>query len=135
MGVFQDAIEWGSHNVFANTDGGPAEKIWLAPAGDWTKKQTVSAVVIRDHLQGSNEVRGDGVSLEKPGGRTVRESLLVEFLECAPLQTLQDRQTPDQIKVDGVVWSAVRRTGFDTAMKAYIFVRTADIHLLRQSSR
>jgi hypothetical protein len=132
MGLFEDAVNWGAANVFGSSHTGPAETIWLAPASDWTAKRMVSAVVVRDHLQGSNEVRGDGVNLEKPAGRSVRESIVVEFHAGEQLQRIVDSQKPDQVKVDDVIWSAVRRLGNDSGMQAYLFVRSTDVAVFRR---
>jgi|688.fasta_scaffold02433_29 hypothetical protein len=132
MGLFENAVNWGASNVFGSSDIGPAETIWLAPASDWTVKRMVSAVVIRDHLQGSNEVRGDGVNLEKPAGRSVRESIVIEFQAGEQLQRIVDSQKPDQVKVDDVIWSAVRRLGNDSGMQAYLFVRSTDVAVFRR---
>jgi hypothetical protein len=132
MGLFEDAVNWGAVNVFGSSDVGPAEIIELALSSDWTAKKHVSAVVIRDHLQGSNEVRGDGVNLEKPTGRAVRESIVVEFQADEQLQRVVDSQKPDQVKVDGVIWSAVRRLGNDSGMQAVLFVRNTDVAVFRR---
>jgi hypothetical protein len=127
MGLFNDAVNWGSANVFGSSEIGPAEQFWLAPGSDWTARRWVTGVVVRDHLQGSNEVKGDGVNLEKPGGRSVRESIVIEFHSEEEIQRVVDPQKPDQVKVDDVVWSAVRRLGNDSGMKAYLFVRAVDV--------
>ena len=127
MGLFDEAVNWGASNVFGSSEIGPAETFWFAPASDWTAKRWVTGVVVRDHLQGSNEVKGDGVNLEKPGGRSVRESIVIEFQADETIQRVVDPQKPDQVKVDDVIWSAVRRLGNDSGMQAYLFVRATDV--------
>lgn len=133
-GLFDSLGKWAAHNLFTNNTIGPSETIEFAPAGDWTLAEPVQAVVIRDHYQGSNEVRGDGIALEKPSGRTVRDSIVIEFNECVEIQTVQNRSKPDQVKVDDLIWSAVRTLGDDSAMRAVLFVRTTDIHVRRETT-
>lgn len=133
MSLFDDAVSWGSSNVFANFSSGPAEIFWFAPGSDWGAKRRVTGVVVRDHLQGSNEVKGDGVNLEKASGRTVRESIVIEFKANESIQRVVDPQKPDQVKIDDVIWSAIRRLGNDSGLQAMLFVRTTDVAITRRS--
>ena len=126
MGYVDELLEWHAEHTITN-DEMFGDTVVLAPAGDWDNKVTESCVVIADHAQGSNEVQGDGVRLERPGGRTVRDSVSVEFKTSADIQRVQSRAKPDQIKWDGVIWSAVRTTGWDSAMKTALFVRAKDV--------
>lgn len=134
-GLFDSVSNWAAENAFANAAIGPAERIEFAPAGNWARATYPLAVVVRDHYQGSNEVRGDGVALEKPSGRTVRDSIVVEFLECVDIQRVQSRNAPDQVKVDDVIWVAVRTLGDDSAMRGVLFVRNTDVLVRNQTMR
>lgn len=126
MGYVDDILNWHAENTVTN-DEMFGDVVILAPAGDWDNKVNENCVVIADHAQGSNEVQGDGVRMERPGGRTVRDSISVEFKVSAEIQRVQSRQHPDEIKWDGVIWSAQRTTGWDDAMRTVLFVRTKDV--------
>ena len=130
MGYVDDILNYHAENIHTN-DAIFGDTVVLAPSGDWDSKETVSCNVIPDHLQGSNEVRGDGVRLERTSGRTVRDSIIIEFRSSANIQRVQSRQHPDQINWDGSIWGAVRTVGYDQAMKTVLFTKTKDV--LRQS--
>ena len=134
-GLFDSLDNWTAQNVILNDEVGPAEQVPFAPASNWNKRQLLPGVVIRDHFQGSNEVRGDGVALNRGGERAVRESILIEFRNCrGKCQRCQDPQTPEQVEIDGFIWSAVRCTGSDRQLQTWLFVRAGAV-LGRQGSR
>lgn len=136
MGIFDDLEDWTAKNIFANTDIGPAEIVEFIPKGDWSKIKKVSAVVVRDHFQGSNEVRGDGIAMEKPSGRTERNSIVVEFLECVDVAETQDRAKPDLIRLNNkAIYSAVRTLGEDDGMRGVLFVNVKDLFRRQQTPR
>jgi len=129
MGQFEDIVAWADENVFGNSDSGPASTVRFVPASDWGSAVDVDAVVIRDGLQGSNEVRGDGQSNDKPYGRSIRDSIIIEFLRSLPIQiqVVQDSQKPDLVKYDGMVYAAQRTIGIDSSMQAVLFTRNVDV--------
>lgn len=124
--MYDDLIKFHAEELFANEDFFGVV-VSLAPQGNWNLARDTAVVSISDHLLGSNENRGDGVRLERDKGRSVRDSILVEFLKDANIQREQKRQKPDLIQYDGSVWTAVRTIAFDDAMKAVHFVRTRDV--------
>lgn len=126
MGYVDDILTFHADCLHTNDDIF-GDAVVLAPSGNWDNKSVVPCVVIPDHLQGSNEVRGDGVRLERADGRTVRDSILIEFKTSANIQRIQSRQHPDQIKWDGSIWSAVRTVGYDQALKSVLFVKVTDV--------
>lgn len=130
MGLFESLEKWTAENVFLNTNAGPAQDIIFAPRGKWDEAFITRAVVIGDQLQGSNEVQGDGVVLNKPDGSTERETIRVEL--CIKLKIeAQDPINPDQIKVDGVIYAAKRVLGRDRGTQTVLFVRSKAIRQIR----
>lgn len=134
MGIYDSIESFHTGNIFAN-ENFTGKLVEFAPAGDWNNTSIVPAEVIGEGLPGSNEVRGDGVRLESRDGRTVRDSITVEFRSAVNVQRVQSRAKPDMIKWDDVVWVAVRTIGFDENMKSVRFVRTKDVLTGRQSRR
>lgn len=134
MGIYDSIESFHASNVFAN-EKFTGKMVVFAPAGDWDNSDVVVAIAIGEGLPGSNEVRGDGVRLESRDGRTVRESITVDFKSSVNVQRVQSRAKPDLIEWDGVVWAAVRTIGFDENMKSVGFVRTSDVLTGRQSRR
>lgn len=134
QGLFE-SLEKFTGKLMTNKVFGPARVIQFVQLGDFSKATDESAVVIEDHLQGSNEVRGDGVSLEKPVGRSERATILVEFCRCVEIQEPQPRNNPDLVVIDGTVYTCVRTTGRDRGMISALFVKSTDQHIYNQTRR
>ncbi len=134
LGIFE-SLEQFTGKLMTNKVFGPARTVRFIPLGDFNKATEEDAVVVEDHLQGSNEVRGDGVALEKPVGRSERTSLLIEFCRCLDIQEPQPRNNPDLVVVDDEIYTCVRVTGRDRGMISALFVKSNDQHIYKQSRR
>lgn len=126
MGYVDDILNFHADAIHTNDDIF-GDTVTLAPGGDWADKESVNCTVIPDHLIGSNEVQGDGVRMERKDGRTVRDSILVEFKTDANIQRVQSRMKPDEIQWDSQIWSGVRTVGYDQAMKSVLFVKISNV--------
>lgn len=134
LGLFE-SLEKLTGRLMTNKVFGPARTIRFVPLSDFSKATDESAVVVEDHLQGSNEVRGDGVALEKPVGRSERESIVVEFCRCVELQEPQPRNNPDLVVIDGEIYTCVRTTGRDRGMISALFTKSSDQNIYKQTRR
>jgi hypothetical protein len=134
MGIFSDLNQWAAKEVFLDSAVGPAEEVEIVPSGDWSRVVTAIAVVTRDSLPGTNEVRGDGVALERPAGRTIRETLVADLSNCLEIPVGRNNSTLMRLS-DGTIWVAVRIQGKDDSLQSVIFARSQDIQLRNESKR
>lgn len=137
MNRFDSFNAYVTKRLFLSGDNGCAREYEFAPRGDWTRVTTVMVVAIRDHLQGSNELAGDGVRLDQnDGDRTVRDSIVIEVSSRRKLlQNPQDRNAPDEIRIRGIIYTAIRRIAEDDEMEAWVFARQAPVNVKHGTRR
>lgn len=115
--VLEDAAVGG---VFLPTDddGNPTdfnELVEFYPEGDPGRRVQTHAVVFEDNLEGTREVRGDGVVSNDRDGRRTRESAIFEVPQSLDVRVRQKAQRPDQFRdASGELWKVVRIEGRDS---------------------
>ena len=79
------------------------------PAYDAANVETVNAVVDRRGLQGTREVRGDGVTFNRPEGKSVRQTAHIYVPITLNVREEQPNQDPDVFKDGtGMIWVVKR---------------------------
>lgn len=111
-------------SVFLDTDEF-AESITFWPKGVIADAETITAVVNRDHEEGTREAHGDGVvNDEHMAGHKIRTSLVLEIAATVSINHPPGRFGPDLFKIDGETWALKRILGRDDGLVAILVVRT-----------
>ena len=110
--------------VFLDTDEF-AESISWYPKGVLGDLETITAIVTRDHEEGTREAHGDGVvNDEQEAGRTIRTSLVIEVLATVAITDPPEDMRPDLFAIDGKTWALKRVLGRDDGLQTLLVVRT-----------
>jgi hypothetical protein len=106
------------------------ETVTFYPGGStaYATNETVDVLWDEDSLPGTNEVHGDGVTIERNAGRRIRQSITIE----APASLVVDETNdpPDKfVRADGTVAIVKRKMGADAAMKSYRCIAVNDLQI------
>lgn len=87
--------------------------VWFYPAWSEENKVQVNVIVDEDDVEGTREVRGDGVAINTREGRSVRRTIKIECPATLPVRQVQPKSLPDVFKVDGELFPVKRIVGQD----------------------
>jgi len=88
------------------------ENLSFYPLYNAENVETVNAVVVRRGLEGTREVRGDGVTFNRVEGKSVRRTAKIYVPVDLDVQVVQPNVNPDAFKDDdGVIWIVKRIDG------------------------
>lgn len=119
-------------------DGNPTEFneiVTYYPEFDVDQAVSVNAVVIRDRLEGTNEVFGDGRTFNRDQGRGVRDSIVLEIPASINVRDVQPTDRPDAFKIGGETWIVKRIIGEDADMQSVLAVKATQQHERMQTRR
>lgn len=123
-----DAADGGT--FFPTSSGSPVgfnETVTFYPQYDSANAQTVNAMVIRDRLEGTREVRGDGNVFNRDDGRSVRRSVTIICAASLNVRQKQPLRDPDAfVDSDGVTWIVKRIEAQDEYLQDVLCVHRDD---------
>ena len=121
--TLSDDIVTDASSVFLDTDDF-AESIKFYKRGKRDTEETVTAIVNRDHEEGTREAHGDGVvNEEHRAGYALRKSLVIEVLATTDITDPPDDMAPDMWKIDNEMWASKRVLGRDDGLVGILVVR------------
>jgi hypothetical protein len=126
--IVEDATPGGAL-LPVDDDGNPSDfnqTIYYYPEADGEQKTTVNAIVSENSLEGSREAHGDGIVLNKPHGRAVRESISIWISNTTDItiRKVQPHKHPDCFQVDDEFYVVKRVLGRGIGFKKVICIRT-----------
>lgn len=120
MTDFQDMLAADRDAVFLNLDEF-GETVIRWPQGDSDSPVEITAIVVWDREEGTNQVDGDGQVPETPHGERIRTSAI---LWASAAIELHDK---DVFVVDGEECGSRRQLSHDSAMQSWKIVKTTGI--------
>lgn len=110
-----------------------AETLALAPSGIWANAVEFAGVWDAGDEEGRNQEEGDGVILEKRGGRRTRHIVVVECSVSVGIDETHD--PPDMIRRGTEIVQVKRIIGRDADMMSVECVRVTQIRSRRPDRR
>lgn len=118
---------------FLDTTNGFSETLELIPAGVYANVVEFDGVWDAGAEEGRNQTEGDGVGLEKRGGRRVRHTIVVECSAAVAID--ETRDPPDMIKRGTEIVQVKRIISRDADMMSVECVRVDGIRSRRPERR